>query len=174
MRFILFLSVLLLNISINAKTYAQNPEPQSTPIQKQDIIGTWRVIAFFPGTFGEKYPDSDLLTPSQIYGFYESNHLRSIVSDKNKTFTYNLQELENRFGDRPKNIKYSFIRDGLVAITTDDKRETGILWQVHRTNEAGEISGLQTQKDDLIMGMTPEKMSKTDDFRYIRILRKIQ
>jgi hypothetical protein len=79
-----------------------------------------------------------------------------------------------RFGKKPQNIHYNFIKNGLMAITTDKNREIGTLWQAHRVDEAGILNDLQTQQGDVIMGMTPEKNSKTDDFRYIRIMRKVQ
>jgi hypothetical protein len=169
-KFILQLALALSLLTTQA--HAQNTDAQTRPIKPEEIIGTWGVVAFMPGSFGEKYPSSDYLTPSQIYGFYEDGHMRNLVSDENKQFNYNLEELEQRFGERPSTINYKFLADGIVAITVDEKKEIGTLWQAHIITENHMIKDIPAQKGDLIMGMTPEKESENDDFRYIRLMRK--
>ena len=124
-----FILQLVLALSLlTTQAHAQNTDAQTRPIKPEEIIGTWGVVAFMPGSFGEKYPSSDYLTPSQIYGFYEDGHMRNLVSSENKQFNYNLEELEQRFGERPSTINYKFLADGIVAITVDEKKEIGTLW----------------------------------------------
>lgn len=157
---------------ITTQAFAQTGQEQTRPIKPEEIIGTWGVIAFMPGSFGEKYPSSDYLTPTQMYGFYEDGHMRNLVSDENKQFDYNLEELEQRFGGRPSTINYKFLADGIVAITVDEEQEIGTLWQAHIITENHMIKDIPAQTGDLLMGMTPEKGSDNDNFRYIRLMRR--
>ena len=149
-------------------------QAQTKPAQKADLIGTWQVVAFFPGSFALNNPDSDLLLPSQIYGFYEDNHMRSLTDDKAKEFNYTLDELESRFGNRPQKLHYQVIEAGLVATTIDEKQQIGSLWQSYIATDDHKIEGLPTQKGDLIMGMIPhDKSTPAGQFSYIRVLRAV-
>lgn len=159
---------------ITGQSHAQESNLKTKPASKEDMVGTWQVVAFMPGSFGEENADSDLLAPSQVFGFYEDEHVRSLVSDEKKDLSYTLDDLESRFGSRPQKIHYHFIEPGLLAITIDEKRELGTLWQTHIVTDTHQMGGLETRKGDLIMGMTPTKDSPNDAFRYIRIMQKVQ
>lgn len=140
--------------------------------QKSDIVGAWKVVAFIPGSFGDKNPTSDLLSPSQLYGFYEDGLVRSLTSDEKKTFAQNLNELSQHFSNRERKIHWQTPETGLMAITINPEKTIGTLWQTSIAVEDGTYNGIPLLKGDMIQAMTPDTKSSNNNARFIRILRK--
>lgn len=157
---------------ITSQAFAQETEPKTRPVKPDELIGTWGVLAFMPGSFGEENPKSDHLAPSQIYGFYKDGHVRTLVSNEDKQFNYTLDELEKRFGERPSKLNYKFLGDGIIAITIDEEQKIGTVWQAHIITKTHTIKNIFAQEGDLLMGMTPKADSENKNFRYIRLMRR--
>lgn len=163
-----FLFTALLAITIPFGAFAVEFEPAT----KEKLVGTWQVFAIFGGRFEAENPESHYLAKSQIYGFYEDGHMRSLTADQEKSYTQNLTELEAQFGKRPATLHYEVLEDGLVATTVDPKRQIGTLWDARIALEEGEYNGVALEKGDLIMAMTPKKGETENTPRYLRIMRK--
>ncbi|MFT7145031.1 MAG: hypothetical protein ACI9TY_001111 [Alphaproteobacteria bacterium] len=156
---------------INNTTQAENLT-EKVSANKNNLIGAWHVVTFLPGSFGQQYSDSDYLAPSQIYGFYDDGHMRSLVSDQAKAYTQDRFELESHFTNKPAKLHYQFLDDQHIAITIDEKGDIGTVWKTHIVDEDETFNGIPLQKGDMLMGMTAPKSDKTDKLRYIRVMRK--
>tara|TARA_R110000868_G_scaffold262401_2_gene521104 strand:+ start:81331 stop:81852 length:522 start_codon:yes stop_codon:yes gene_type:complete len=164
----------LSSVMFTSIAFASAENANERHANKDELVGAWRVVGFLSGSFGKHYPDSHYLAPSQIYGFYPDGHVRSLVSDKAKSYTQNLEELEAHFTNKPATLHYNFINDSHIAITIDEKQEIGTVWRAHISVEDGNLEGIPFKSGDLIMGMTPKKDDPEQKMRYIRVLRKNQ